>query len=173
MTLLLALAASAQTLPAPAIKVGDPALLFSLPAVNEEVAVAVVARSQVALSDFVGVAPVVSTKLVVVHFCALQSCASQLSALDQLQRRYGSKGLKTVAIVESADVASLSSMVEPLKLSFPVLQDAYGIVVDRYGVQTLPMTFLIDGGGDIDAIGVVTGNDLSAQVEALVTPQLD
>lgn len=175
MTTLLALllsTAAAQPYPAPTLKVGDPALLFSLPALNEDAAMHAVARPHVALADFTGVLPGFPAQVVVVHFLRMQGGEAQLAALDRLHRRFANRGARFVAIlVDDTDLATASDWVESQKLDFPVLRDNHRIVVDRYGVLKFPMTFVIDGDGVIDAIGV-PGPELETSLDALVLPFL-
>lgn len=174
MTLLFALLSSAfaQDVPGPALHVGDAALLFSLPALNEDAALRAVARPHVALSDFTGVLPGFPAKGVVVHFMQRQDGEAQLAALNRLQRKYASKGLRVVAIIpESGDLAALSGWVSQQRLDFPVLRDAHQIVVDRYGIEKYPMTFVVDADGYVQAIGVPRG-DLETTLEPVVLPLL-
>ncbi len=175
MTPLLALlvaAASAQSYPAPSLKVGDTALLFSLPALNEDAAMRAVARPHVALADFTGVLPGFPASVVVVHFLRMSGGEAHLAALNRLHRRFANRGARFIAVlVDDGDLASVSDWVEGQKLDFPVLRDNHQIVVDRYGVLTFPMTFVIDGDGVIDAIGV-PGPEIEASVDALILPFL-
>ena len=73
--------------------------------------------------------------------------------------------------MDDTDLATASDWVETQKLDFPVLRDNHRIVVDRYGVLTFPMTFVIDGDGVVDAIGV-PGAEIETSLDALVTPFL-
>jgi len=57
------------------------------------------------------------------------------------------------------------------KLEFPVLRDQYHIVASRYGVQQLPMTFVIDGDGYVDSIGVAR-DDLESSLDAILLDML-
>lgn len=174
MTLLLALLpfALAQDPPAPNLHVGDAALLFSLPALNEDAALKAVARPHVALSDFTGVLPGFPSKAVVVHFMLRQDGEAQLAAMERLHKKYGAKGIRFVAILpEGGDLAALSGWVEGQRLDFPVLRDAHRIVAERYGVERFPMTFVVDGDGYVDAIGVPRA-ELETSLEAVLQPYL-
>ncbi len=159
--LTLSLAASsvfAQTAPAPSLKVGDSALLFSLPAVNEDVALRQVARGSVALSDYTGVSPGFPARAVVVTFSDGKASA-QWQMLSRLQKKYQNKGVRFIIIVaDEIDIATLSNAVASAKLDVPLLHDRYGIVAGRYGVKAMPMTFVVDGDGYVDAIGVAKDN---------------
>jgi peroxiredoxin len=162
--------AGATEIPGPNLHVGDNALLFSLPAVNEDAAMRVVLRPHVALSDFTGVAPGFPARVVVLQFT--KKGGDDIAALDRLQKKYGNRGLRAIAIVsDTGDLAGLSSWVQSQHLDVPVLRDAYDIVVKRYGVTTFPMTFVIDGDGYVDAIGV-DRDTLETSVEAIVQPFL-
>jgi peroxiredoxin len=176
MTLLTALFATAlaQSVPAPNLQPGDTALLFSLPALNEEAAMRAVARPNVALSDFTGVLAGFPAKAVVVQFVNRDASGqAQLAVLERLHRKWAVRGVRVVAIVpDGGDLAGLSDWVESQKLGFPVLRDSQRIVVSRYGVQAFPMTFVIDGQGYVDAIGVPKDAALEAEVEALLEPYL-
>ncbi len=169
---LLIASASAQPYPAPSVKVGDPALLFSLPALNEDAAMRAVARPHVALADFSGVLPGFPASVVVVHFVKMSGGEAELAALNRVHRRFVNRGVRIVAIlVDDTDLATASDWVETQKLDFPVLRDNHRIVVDRYGVLAFPMTFVIDGDGVIDAIGV-PGPEIETSLDALLTPFL-
>lgn len=177
-SLLLAFALSAPAhaapapIPGPNVHVGDPALLFSLPAVNEEAALRAVARPSVALSDFTGVLPGFPARVVVVHFVQKNGAEGQLQALNRLHRKYANRGARFLAIIaDDGELATLSAWVEGQRLEFPVLRDAHRVVVDRYGVKQFPLTVVVDASGDIDALGAPK-EDLETSLEALLAPFL-
>ncbi|MDP2315030.1 MAG: TlpA disulfide reductase family protein [Pseudomonadota bacterium] len=160
------------SVPAPNVTVGDAALLFSLPAVNEEAALRAVARPHVALSDFTGVLPGFPARVVVVQFVNKAGSEAQLQALNRLHRKYANRGARFLAIVaDDGELAPLSEWVESQRLEFPVLRDAHRIVVERYGVRQFPLTVVVNAEGDIEALGVPK-DDLEANLETLLTPFL-
>ncbi len=153
--LLSLLGLSLAGVPGPALHVGDSALLFSLQAINEDAALHAVARTNVSLADFTGVMPGFPAKAVVVHFLHKAGGETQLAALARLDKKYNAKGVRTIAILAGpGDIAAVSDWVETQHLDFPVLRDAHGIVVSRYGVRQFPTTFVVDAEGDVAAIGV-------------------
>jgi peroxiredoxin len=164
--------ALAQDVPGPNLQPGDTALLFSLPALNEDAAMRAVARPTVALSDFTGVLAGFPARAVIVHFVQRSADAeAQLAALERVHRKWGPRGVRVLAVVDGAgDIASLSGWVEGQKLGFPVLRDAQRVVIDRYGVRAFPMTFVVDGQGYVDAIGVPKQAAMEAELEALLEP---
>ena len=164
--------AVAAPIPGPDVHVGDAALLFSLPAVNEEAALRAVARPSVALSDFTGVLPGFPARVVVVHFVKKSGSEGQLQALNRLHRKYTNRGARFIAIVaDDGELATLSAWVEGQRLEFPVLRDAHSVVVDRYGVRQFPLTVVIDATGDIAALGAPK-DDLEGSLETVLAPFL-
>lgn len=157
-----------------AVSVGDDALLFTLPAINENAAVDAVGSSRVSLGDFVGTRPARSREGVVVFFFdSAKANEGTLGALDRLQRRYKAKGVQVVAVTtDPADLGSLSTTVEDLRLSFPVLRDRYAVVVDRYKTGELPVTVLIDNDGKVFAIGNPKGESLEGEVDGELAAML-
>ncbi len=163
--------AMAASVPGPSLHVGDPALLFSLPAINEDAALHAVARPTVALSDFTGVSPGFPSGALVVHFMRREGGESQLQALARLDKKYASKDATFLAVlVGGTDVASTSSWVQGQRVEFPVLDDAHGIVASRYGVRAYPMTFVVGAEGDVLAIGQAASSSLEADLDVVVSP---
>ena len=169
MLLVLAALSLAADNPGPNLHVGDPAYLFALPALNEDAAMHAVAKTSVALSDFTGVMPGFPSKALVVHFFSQSGGEAQLAALGRLNKKYSSKGVRFLAILAGAgDIAQVSGWVEAQHLDFPVLRDAHGIVVSRYGVHRYPTTFVVDGEGDVAAIGATTA-DLETGLDSVLS----
>jgi len=162
----------AASVPGPSLHVGDPALLFALPAINEDAALRAVARPTVALSDFTGVSPGFPVGVLVVHFMRREGGEGQLQALARLDKKYASKDVSFVAIlVGSSDVADTSSWVQGQRVDYPVLDDAHGIVADRYGIRAYPMTFVVGESGDVIAIGHAASSLLETDLDAILAPR--
>jgi peroxiredoxin len=167
--MLLALFLLALAAPGPALHVGDTALLFNLPAVNEDAALRAVARTSVALSDFTGVTPGFPAKAVVVHFLRREGGDTQLAALQRLHKKYGAKGVRTIAVLAGpGEISEVSGWVEGQNLEFPVVRDAHDIVVSRYGIQQFPTTFVVDQEGYVAAIGVPKA-DLETSLDTVLS----
>jgi peroxiredoxin len=162
----------AAEVPAPNLKVGDTAFQFSLPAVNEDVALKTVVNTQVTLSAFLGIQARFPARAVVVTFVEGITGADQLAALQRLQKKYASKSVRFLMVVMgSSDIATLSDWVSTQKADIPVLNDRYRIVSERYGVHSSPMTFVIDGDGYVDAIGTASGT-LEPELDAILSDLL-
>ena len=167
-----ALAASAATPDPTLVHAGEPALAFSLPAVNEQAALDALRHSRVALSDFTGVGAPSPRKAVVLHFFDGRPTAD-LESLARIQKRYDGKGVQVVAIIADAgSVGDLADYVNGLKLAYPVLRDSHGVVSSRYGIVDPPLTFIIDGDGAVFAVGrpdaTVFEDEVAKELNALV-----
>lgn len=168
---LLAAAALAAS-PAP-LSVGLHALLFSLPAINEDAAMDAVGRSQVGLSDFVGMDPPHESKAVVVHFFDRDHGGEDLSSLDRIQRRFGGRGVQVLGVsTDSGDMGGLSTWLEGKKLGYPVLRDNHQVVSGRYGIDKLPLTVVIDSQGYVFAIGQPKGDAVESELQSELEPLL-
>lgn len=163
----LALAPAASAAPL-SVTVGEHALLFTLPAINEAAAVTAVGTSRVSLGDFAGVAPTRPAEAVLVHFFDKDSSASsQLAALERLHRKHGGKGLQVLAITaDQTDLGILSNWIEDQKVSFPVLRDNHRVVQGRYRITESPLSILVDAHGRVFAIGNPGDGNLEAELES-------
>ena len=86
-------------------------------------------------------------------------CVYEMPALQRLHEQLGDRGLSIVAVSVDAAPGMLGPFGQPggdvaefvsrFGLTFPVLHDASGRIQDRYQVNGLPTTFLIDREGRI------------------------
>jgi peroxiredoxin len=175
----LALAASLAVSSAAAsdtLELGGPARLFALPSINEEVSKELLGRSRVSLADFVGVAPQVPSRAVVVYFFDRSHGGDGLSELQRLHRQQSGKGLQVLAVATDAgDLGQLSTWVQGQKLDFPVLRDNHHIVVERYGFPSsqLPAVLIIEEDGDLVSVGRPSASELVSSVDAQLRPLLN
>lgn len=156
------------------LTIGDAALLFSLPALNEDAAKDAVGTGRIALSDLTGPLAGYPAEAVVIYFFTRNQGADGLAALDRLQDRYDRDGLQVVAIsLDRGELAEASAWATGLKTDVPILRDHHRVVATRYGVQTLPTTFIVDGDGVVFAIGRARGLELEAELELELQPLLE
>lgn len=152
-----------------AVSVGDPALLFTLQALNEDAAVASAGSAQISLGDFVGVQPARPRGGVLVYFFdeSTPQSATSLAVLERLNKRYSGKRLQVLGVTsDDMDLGSLSTWIGDQKLSFPVLRDNHRVVGDRYGVSRQPLALLIDREGRVFAIGNPDSAALEGELES-------
>ncbi len=168
LSLLLMLGITAFAADAPAGPgVGEDALLFSLPALNEDIAISLVRNDHVSLGDLTGPLATYPSAAVVVYFFTRVDGGDGLSVLNRCQKKYDKADVRFVAIsVDRGDMAALGEWVDKQKLTFPVLRDNHRIVSSRYGIDEVPWSYIIDGDGRIHAIGAPTPDELEAEVEA-------
>ena len=152
----------------PSVSVGQNALTFSLPVINTgEADEDPAAPAQISLSTYVGVLPNQPSAAVVLYFFSRREGADQLATLDRLQRRYDGQGVRILAInTDTGSVGALSSWLEEQQLGYPVLRDNHHVVRNRYGVEDLPFTVVVDQRGYIFAMGAPSATELSESLEA-------
>ena len=156
----------------PDLRVGEPARLFSLPAINETAARALVSSNHVSLADLTEGADKTG-KGVVLFFFTQDKGGKDLAELNKLYKNYSRQGIRFLGIsVDQGDLGALSDWIESSKLEFPVLRDNHRVVAERYNIKQLPMTYIVDGAGDVLAIGAPAGPNLVPEIEAELVPLL-
>ena len=173
--LLLVAAGASAAPPAPAARLGAPAPIFALPALNEEVALEASTRTQVGVTDFCGVRPTRPKSAVVIYFFSKERGGEQLATLSRMQRRMGGKGVQFIGVAtDTGDLGPLSTWIEGQNISFPVVRDNHGVVAARYGISELPLTVVVEGGTHcaVHALGLAAGAELEPAIEASVAPLL-
>jgi thiol-disulfide isomerase/thioredoxin len=91
-------------------------------------------------------------KVVFVNFWATWCgpCKSEMPSMENLYRDFKDKGLEMLAISSDMEGASVvQPFVQKLGLSYPILLDPDFRVDDKYLVQSVPMTILVDKHGVI------------------------
>jgi len=99
----------------------------------------------VALSDFQG-------HPIVLNFWATgcPPCREEMPALQAIYERYRDDGLVVLAVnvlIFERGKGAVLAFVREYELTFPVLLDGEGDVMNLYGVRALPTTFFIDREG--------------------------
>jgi len=170
MLFLLMFAQVALAAPQPlSVNVGEPALVFGLPALNQAQAAQTVNKASVSLSDFVGVLPPYPRQAVLVHFFTRKSGTDSLKALHRVQKRNESKGVQVIGVCACrGEVQNHSDWVEAQSLNFPVVHDGYRVVSDRYGVSEFPITMVVDSIGNVFAIGQPKGEGAESEIQSEV-----
>jgi len=155
-----------------AVNVGEPAIVFALPALNQAQAVQTVNKASVSLSDFVGVMPSFPKKAVLVHFFTRKSGVDTLKALQRVQKKNETKGVQVLGVCAcGGDPQKQSEWIESQNLNFPVIHDGHRVVTGRYGITELPITVVVDGIGNVFAIGRPSGEaaeqELQSEIDGL------
>ena len=112
---------------------------------------------------------------VVVNFWATWCgpCQREIPSLRELQERFGKSGLRILAVSIDNNPGALDRFVAEQPLPFTVLRDPDSSVAARFGVTTVPSTFLLDARGHvserIDGEVDWTRADLLEEVQRLVS----
>ncbi len=114
-----------------------PAPDFSLPTPSGEVHLSGL-RGRVVLLDFWA------------SWC--EPCRQSFPWMDSLQTRYGPRGLTVVAVDLDGDRSAGERFIARMRPRFTIARDPKGGVAERYGVEAMPTSFLIDRQGRIRAV---------------------
>jgi thiol-disulfide isomerase/thioredoxin len=88
-------------------------------------------------------------KVLLVDFWATwcAPCRKEMPGYEALDRRYRARGFAVVGIAADSDRAAVAKFGRKLGITYPLLIN--GMNVQRYGVQGLPTTILVDREGFI------------------------
>jgi peroxiredoxin len=120
---------------AAAAKVGHAAPDFTLKNAN---------GTEAALSDFRG-------KGVLINFWATYCppCEKEMPYLENAYRRHKEQGIEILAINAAEPTRIVNQFISQQKVTFPILLDRDGIVLEQYQVRNLPTSFFINAKGEI------------------------
>ena len=76
-------------------------------------------------------------------------CREEMPSMEILYRRFRDKGLELIAVDIMEGDKAVSAFLSDNNLSFPAALDSNGRVSNRYGIQAIPATFIIDRDGKI------------------------
>lgn len=113
--------------------------------------------------------------IVVVGFWAswCRSCPIQLNALDMLAQKYQDMGVKVWGVSLDKEFDQALHHVQEHNLNFTVLHDSEVAVSERYDIDDLPATFIVDRDGKLRLMteGFNPGDDakLDQFLQTLVT----
>ena len=96
------------------------------------------------------------------------SCWRSFPLLTRLQSRYQDQGLVILAVTVDEDVAVAREFAARKQLPFVLLEDHAGKVADRYAVEAMPHSVLIDGNGTVIREFVGFGDDTETQLRNAV-----
>jgi thiol-disulfide isomerase/thioredoxin len=149
----------ASSLGAYAVEVGQPAPVFNLPTLQNNQA-----------TDFKKFAG----KVVYLDFWAswCMPCRTSFPLLNELQHTLKSDDFAVVAVNLDEDPPKAAQFLQEFKVDFTVLRDASGEWADKYVVESMPTSFIIDRQGVVQHIhhGFTSSDikDLEAKVKALI-----
>jgi len=78
-------------------------------------------------------------------------CKAEMPAMERVHRALRGQPFRMLAVNLQEDPAAIRKFVAELKLTFDIVLDATGEITRAYGVNNLPLTYLIDKRGRIVA----------------------
>lgn len=119
---------------ADAVEAGEPAPQFTLPTLKT--------AKPVTLSAYAG-------KVVYLDFWAswCAPCRTSFPLLDKLHQELQAQGFEVVAVNLDEDPAKAEQFLAEFRVGFTVLRDEQGVWADRYVVESMPTSFIIDKQG--------------------------
>jgi cytochrome c biogenesis protein CcmG/thiol:disulfide interchange protein DsbE len=92
-------------------------------------------------------------KVVLLNFWATwcAPCLAEMPVFNEWQRQYGSRNFQVFCVSMDDEMASVASTVARLKLTYPVLMGDEYLGAAYGGIMGLPVTFLIDRQGRVQA----------------------
>lgn len=107
-------------------------------------------------------------KVVVVKFVAkyCQPCVKTLPAIERLHAKHPE--IMVVGISEDEDPKDARELVTTYNLTFPIVHDTQQVLAARYRVSDLPVTYVLDGKGNVAWVGgpEKTEDDLVTAIES-------
>jgi peroxiredoxin len=82
-------------------------------------------------------------------------CRDEMPSMENLSRNFGGQGFTLLAINQKESAAQVTSYMRTHGLNFPTPLDSDGRVSAAYRVYGIPVTYVIDGGGNV--IGMKSG----------------
>jgi peroxiredoxin len=108
-------------------------------------------------------------KGVVVNFWATwcNPCKREMPLIDEKYQVVKDQGIEILAVNIAESHLAVSSFINRLGVTFPVLLDSHRVVTQRYGVGALPSTFFINKDG------VVMDHFVGEMNESILTKRLE
>ncbi|MDQ6618620.1 MAG: TlpA family protein disulfide reductase [Pseudomonadota bacterium] len=114
-------------------------------------------------------------KVVYVDFWAswCGPCRRSFPWMNDLQRRFGSRGFAIVGVNVDKRRADADRFLEQVPSSFPIVFDAAGVTPSAWGVRGMPSSYLLDPQGRVVAVETGFLDERKALVEARIEKLLD
>ena len=74
-------------------------------------------------------------------------CRNSFPWMEQMQQRYGDKGLKIIAVNLDQEPQLAKKFLQQFPVDFEIQYDPKGDMAEKFGVQTMPTSFLINRDG--------------------------
>ncbi len=154
--LLIALTLLSSGFNAQAASVGEPAPQFTLPSLQQD--------QPISLAQFSG-------KVVYVDFWAswCAPCRTSFPLLNNLYQKYKAQGFEVVAVNLDENKINAEKFIKEFPVTFTVLRDSEGEWADKYVVESMPTSFIVDKKGVIQKIhSGFTSDDINELEQKIV-----
>ncbi|MEQ1638816.1 MAG: TlpA disulfide reductase family protein [Methylococcales bacterium] len=154
-----ALVAGVASLTANAVEVGQSAPTFTLPTLQQ--------NTPTPLAQYAG-------KVVYLDFWAswCAPCRTSFPLLNKLHQKLQARGFEVVAVNLDEDKAKAEQFLKEIPVAFKVLSDPKGEWADKFGVESMPTSYILDQKGVVQNIHHGFASDDIKELEAKITELL-
>ncbi len=99
-------------------------------------------------------------------------CRTSFPLLNKLHEKLKAQGVEVVAINLDDDKANAEKFLKEIPVSFTVLQDVGGSWSDKYGVESMPTSYILDKQGMVQMVHRGFASDDIKEIEAKVSQLL-
>ena len=92
-------------------------------------------------------------------------CPDSMQRIEGARREHASAGLEVIAVNVGQDPATAAAFIDKLGVSYSSVLDPDRRITEQYGVKGLPVTFFIDGSGQIGGRIIGAGDDKALAVQ--------
>ena len=122
-----------------------------------------------------GNVPNLKDKIVIVDFWAswCGPCKKSFPVLEDLQNRFGTKGLVVLAVNVDDDAQAMNAFLKKHPVTFPVVRDAKKKLVSTVKIESMPSSFVITPQGKVASVhkgfhGEQTRAQYTKEIEELI-----
>ncbi|MGM8214009.1 thiol-disulfide oxidoreductase ResA [Bacillaceae bacterium W0354] len=111
-------------------------------------------------------------KGVMINFWATycEPCKKEMPFMDELYKKYKDDGFEIIAVSVDKNELVIRNFFERLGLSFPIVHDKKGVVMEAYNIVPLPTSYFINPDGTIDNVvkGPLTLKNLETYIQNIL-----
>ena len=122
-----------------------------------------------------GNVPNLKDKIVIVDFWAswCGPCKKSFPVLEDLQNRFGTKGLVVLAVNVDDDAQAMNAFLKKHPVTFPVVRDAKKKLVSTVNIESMPSSFVLTPQGKVASVhkgfhGEQTRAQYTKEIEELI-----
>ena len=107
-------------------------------------------------------------RLVMLHFWAswCGPCREEMPQIVKAYNKFGGKGFTVISVNQDFDTSAAKQFIKDHQITFPVLMDLEGRLMETYNLSGLPSTLLLNGNGEILDVNVGERSNINGWVES-------